>query len=126
VRVLNESLLRPLGDPLALVQKLRAEVRLSESDSVRARPLGGSVGYVDVRNPGRYAAPNFASQLSSAVRSLGPIQSLVVDLRWRVRENPEIDDVPAWFGLWATSPLLVGARVSRVRHGWLRREAEGQ
>lgn len=127
VKVLNESLLRPLGDPLALVRKLGAEVRFVGDDSIRARSLGGSIGYVDVRNPRVYAAPTFASRLASAVQSLGPMQSLVVDLRWQAaRQFRGIDDAPSWLGMWVASPLAVGTQVSRVRRGWLQNEAAGQ
>ena len=125
VRVLNDALLRPLGDPLALVHQTvtasaeqSAASGASSSDSLGVLRLAGSLGYVNAGDPGLYSSPGYVLRIDSAVRALGPVQTLVVDLRWRLREEAEFDPVPAWLGLWARTPLPVSGGISRIQEGW--------
>ena len=85
VTALNESLFQPLGDPLTFARTAEQGDRRPPRDALTDKTSGllaPGIGYLNARDPFSYRDPLFPKSLSDAVQSLGPLNALIVDLRW--------------------------------------------
>ncbi|MBK5291488.1 MAG: hypothetical protein JJE04_07430 [Acidobacteriia bacterium] len=85
VAVLNESLFRPLDDPLTRAQRRMpiASDPIPNPRALAGRKLSATVGYIDATHPQMYGR-DAAKQVGQVLQSLGPIEVVVVDLRFPV------------------------------------------
>jgi C-terminal processing protease CtpA/Prc len=118
VAALNSSLFGPLADPLSFA---RTAAQADSQDlpeyprTFEARLLARKVGYISAPEPSEYFDPKFLKRVHDAVATLGPVEALIVDLRWRTKHEMSTG---AWLALWADSTLPTGSMVSRIHHGY--------
>lgn len=117
VDAFNRVLFSRLGDPLSYARTRRQADFLPESypRSFDARLLGPGVGYLSAPDPAQYLNEGFAEIVRAAVERLGPVDLLVVDLRWRAKQIPRFSS--EWLGLWVDSTTMTGPAVSVLRFG---------
>jgi carboxyl-terminal processing protease len=117
VGVLNDVVFAPLDDPLSFARTAE------QADSLEDLPghalnviqrIATGIGYLDARDPSHYTDAGFTSGLRAAIRNGGPVELLIVDLRWQ--DKGAHSQVP-WLGLWADSALSTGIQVSRYQGG---------
>ena len=122
VRVLNEHVLAPLRDVQTSAQLATAE-RCGPRPSgpppeLRTLKLAPGVGLVRVRDPRPEAdrITPFLDRFHSAVDDLGPIEKLVVDLRYEV--DVELETwTTYWLGLFTDKPLEQAHYLQREHEG---------
>jgi C-terminal processing protease CtpA/Prc len=128
VAVLNTMVFAPIGDPLSYAKLsgptsstdpyLRVSTKLTEL-------LQPRVGYLNATNPAAlFGIEHFATtaidpgevgkRIHAAINALGPVDVIVVDLRWNVDVSGY--DAP-WLGLWTDSAFTNGTRINRVQRG---------
>ena len=130
-KAIDEELLRPLGDLLTFAEVRRdrgierSRDRVAESE-LEARKLTESVGYVRVPPP-QWRRPGFLGGFQAAVEALGPVEKLVVDLRWPAAPGYRISDPILRFfvrgepvtGSGESGVVLqTGPVMNRVHEGW--------
>lgn len=119
VRIINDELFTPLGDPLSYA-RTHVEADRRDSQDVpgggRARRLQRGILYVDARDPAEYASPGYIRRLSAAILEQAPSVEdiVVVDVRWQ-RKEPY--DAAGWLSLWTYQSSPTGIRVSRLHRG---------
>jgi len=113
VAILNDSLFRPLDDPFLVAQKHESSAPDPPRRELAARKLSAIVGYLDATDPRQYGADPIA-HVSDVVRGLGPVQALIVDLRFPAPLSARLD----WLRLFLDAPQTTGAYVRREHYGW--------
>ena len=113
IDALNRSLFAPLDDPLT-----RAGRRAPVSSKATARPISArrlslNVGYLDASDPSGYGEDP-ASRTEQLIRELGPVEALVVDLRFSSSTLANLD----WLRLFLDTAETTGGRVARQHDGW--------
>jgi CubicO group peptidase (beta-lactamase class C family) len=116
-RVLNDVLLKPLGDPSTFAQVDPGPAQ-REPTPLSTRKLSDNVGYVDATDPSEHAKPDFEQSFRRRVAGLGPLKALVVDLRCAMKHESRLSI--GWLNLFLDQPMDAGTYIYRVHHGWPR------
>lgn len=112
IAVLNQSLFRPLDDPLTRAQR-HAASRRDAGRPITARKLSPTVAYIDATDPSGYGSEPTA-RAAQLMREAGPVDLVVVDLRFAAPALANVD----WLRLFLRSAETTGGRVARVHDGW--------
>jgi C-terminal processing protease CtpA/Prc len=122
VRVLNEELFGPIGDPLSFARTQEEADRRDSLDVAGeglVRRLGSGVAYLDAHDPAAFDTM-FVRRLRTALVhdsvQHGTPTLLVVDLRWQQKEDYGYTPL---LGLWTGRRLQMASRVSRLHRGHL-------
>ncbi|MEO7803671.1 MAG: hypothetical protein ABIS18_04355, partial [Actinomycetota bacterium] len=122
-QALNQEMLSALGAP-GVVASVPFDFKRSPSGSkttraakVPSKKLNRKTGYIDSTDIQLYARPDYVSLLGKALKRLGDIENLVIDLRWNESPNWQTP-WPGFLGFAVPRPLPVPSSVSRVHTGW--------
>ena len=122
VRVLNEELFAPIGDPLSFA---RTQEQADHRDSLDVpgdglvRRLSPGVAYLDAHDPAAFDStfvPRLRTALARDSAQNGTPTLLVVDLRWQRKEDYGYTPL---LGMWTGRRILMASRVNRLHRGHL-------
>jgi C-terminal processing protease CtpA/Prc len=122
VRALDRTLLSRIDDGEIRVFADASEPEHPRAKAVASRKLAPGTGLIEVRDPDLTADPKFLERFAAAWRELGPVERLIVDLRWPGRQ-PSPDAVPnAILRFFVRGATLQGGTVQRQHTGWSERQ----
>jgi C-terminal processing protease CtpA/Prc len=113
IAILNDSLFAPLDDPFTLAQKHEPDSAPLTQRALFGRKLSPAIGYIDATAPREYGSDP-AGRISQILESLGPLQKVIVDLRFAVPQYANLD----WLRLFLDSTQSRGGLVRREHRGW--------
>ncbi len=120
IAVLNNSLFKPLNDPLTFAQrtiKEKKKVKLNIPKELTTKTLTPTIGYINARNPQIYKNPDFIKNFDITFKKLNGIKTLILDLRW-----PDTIEILPYFNsflrFFIDSSLITISKISRIHQGW--------
>lgn len=120
---IEATLLSKLGDDAIRVYRKNASAAppLTPTATIESRRLANGIGLIAIRDPNDTDDPKFLDKFAEAYRSLGAIQTLVVDLRWPDVQTGRYTDPSVLLRFFVEQPITMGNELRRQHHGWTER-----